>query len=543
MERLWFFKSSGSDATYGDGKGWYNDVISKQYEFDNKVANSQQIKEGDKVLIFDKIKALGQAKVVKLEKWPCKKNIYRCPHCDNTTFDRRRTKTPEYKCGKCKKEFDEPVIEEIDINKYRVSYGDTFKVINDEILITSLKDGTKYFVKNYNRNMSIQALSTDILNDYNLNNILNENGEMNNYSNKSFINIFLDDLEISNLFYHKLLTTRFISSLISKPFVLLSGLSGSGKTKLAQSFATWICEDETQYEIVAVGADWTNREPLLGYPNALNSEEYIKPDNGTLDLIIKANENLDKPYFLILDEMNLSHVERYFADFLSAMESKDSIKLHALNTIEGVPDRISLPSNLFIIGTVNIDETTYMFSPKVLDRANVIEFRLDENDIENFFNLKGGVNIELLKEAGKDYASDFIKKLNDDYTTESENVKDILIHFFRVLKKVGAEFGYRTAGEISKLTAVLKSLDDSISFDSQIDIAIMQKVLPKLHGSRRKLVPVLLELGKLCTKNSADIEDFEDLSKLEVKYPISFEKLQRMYQNVIDNGFASYAEA
>ncbi|MBD0405339.1 hypothetical protein IC221_28350 [Flammeovirga sp. EKP202] len=367
--------------------------------------------------------------------------------------------------------------------------------------------------------------------------------KINSISKKLNVEIFNNDLKESNLNFEETLTTRFISSLITKPFVLLSGLSGSGKTKLTQSFATWICEDKSQYGIVAVGADWTNREPLLGYPNALNSTEYIKPDNGTLDLIIKANENPDKPYFLILDEMNLSHVERYFADFLSAMESKDSIKLHASNVIEGVPDRISLPSNLLIIGTVNIDETTYMFSPKVLDRANVIEFRLDEIDIENFFNLEGEVDIELLEEAGKDYAADFIKKLEDDYTTETEDVKDILIHFFRVLKKVGAEFGYRTAGEITKLTSVLKLLDDSISFDSQIDIAIMQKMLPKLHGSRRKLVPVLLELGKLCTKNSADIEDFEDLSKLEIKYPISFEKLQRMYQNVIDNGFASYAEA
>ena len=71
--------------------------------------------------------------------------------------------------------------------------------------------------------------------------------------------------------------TRFISSLTTKPFVILSGLSGSGKTKLAQSFAQWLCEDETQYALVPVGADWTNREPLLGYVNALNNSEYILP--------------------------------------------------------------------------------------------------------------------------------------------------------------------------------------------------------------------------------------------------------------------------
>src|SRR5690606_24433993 len=91
------------------------------------------------------------------------------------------------------------------------------------------------------------------------------------------------------------------------------------------------------------------------------------------------------PYFLILDEMNLSHVERYFADFLSVMESKDFIKLHSSEVdINQVPSKIEWPINLFIIGTVNIDETTYMFSPKVLDRANVIEFRVDKDDIKRF---------------------------------------------------------------------------------------------------------------------------------------------------------------
>ncbi|MBK7561215.1 MAG: hypothetical protein IPI68_06745 [Chitinophagaceae bacterium] len=84
----------------------------------------------------------------------------------------------------------------------------------------------------------------------------------------------------------------------------------------------WLSEDENQYCIVPVGADWTNREPLLGFPNALEKNNYVKPDNRVLDMIIEANRNESKPYFLILDEMNLSHVERYFADFLSVMESK-----------------------------------------------------------------------------------------------------------------------------------------------------------------------------------------------------------------------------
>ena len=209
-------------------------------------------------------------------------------------------------------------------------------------------------------------------------------------------NTFSESVNKSGLTFSKNLVLRLIASLTSKPFVILSGLSGSGKTKIAQSFAEWICENDSQYKIVPVGADWTNREPLLGYPNGLNPIEYITPDSGVLHLLLEASkeQNQRKPYFIILDEMNLSHVERYFADFLSIMESKDTVKLYTgsdRSSTDGldITQQIGWPKNVFIIGTVNIDETTYMFSPKVLDRANVIEFRITEEEIAAFLNNPG----------------------------------------------------------------------------------------------------------------------------------------------------------
>lgn len=358
---------------------------------------------------------------------------------------------------------------------------------------------------------------------------------------------------------------RFISSLLTKPFVILTGLSGSGKTKLAQAFAMWICENENQYCIVPVGADWINREPLLGFPNSLDDTKYVKPDNGVLDLIMEASkqENQTKPYFLILDEMNLSHVERYFADFLSVMESQDKkgILLHSDNSRKDsknvdILNSIKLPANLFIVGTVNIDETTYMFSPKVLDRANVIEFRVTHNEMNDFFEANEVIRLDTLKAQGATMASSFISLATDkDLQLDTEMKKEItgtLLKFFDELKKLGAEFGYRSASEILRFGAIVGSLETGWEAKQIIDSAIMQKLLPKLHGSRSKLVDILIALGKLCVMANFDVkkEVFEKHNEFKfedehdnVLYPISLEKLSRMHKNVVEHGFTSYAEA
>ena len=388
-------------------------------------------------------------------------------------------------------------------------------------------------------------------------------------ANETFsIKSFQLSLHDSGLKYSTLLITRYIASLATKPFVLLSGLSGSGKSKLAEAFAQWICESEEQYAMIPVGADWTNKEPLLGYPNALKNNEYVKPDNPALDILIRAKANPLKPYFLILDEMNLSHVERYFADFLSTMESNNVIDLHSFkdvsgkdNEINNIPSSVSLPKNIFIVGTVNIDETTYMFSPKVLDRANTIEFRLNKEQIDNFLKKVTEIDLKYLKGKGADMAEDFIKIVKGQgekdeaerkyILKDDDERKKMVLKFFEELQKSGAEFGYRTAFEISKLFYNLKKFGISDE-DEQLDIAIMQKMLPKLHGSRTKLSRTLKPLAKLCVKNVGDdfdkkyFNNFENIDFEEddnIKFKLSFEKIMRMYNNAVENGFASYAEA
>ena len=360
---------------------------------------------------------------------------------------------------------------------------------------------------------------------------------------------FMNSAKSSNLSLEPSLARNFIASLIAKPFVILTGLSGSGKTKLAHAFATWISSSSEQYQIVAVGADWTSNENILGYQDALQSGRYCKPTNGALDIFLRAASDSERPYFLILDEMNLSHVERYFSDILSALESREEIALHASvsNLLSGpdddvgVPRKLKFPSNLFIIGTVNVDETTYMFSPKVLDRANVIEFRASPADISAFLKNPQPVHIELLEGEGSAYGSAFIKackieelqfssldaRVTGGYDVVSElNTK--LMQIFDDLAVIGAEFGFRTAVEINRFTYFHAYLTGpGWALMDALDAQVLQKLLPKLHGSERRLGPVLKRLEEFCRANGC--------SK-------SLQKISRM-QERLKEGFTSFAEA
>lgn len=343
----------------------------------------------------------------------------------------------------------------------------------------------------------------------------------------------------TGLIYSPTLIKRLAYSLMAKPFVILSGLAGSGKTQLALAFAKCLSENiEEQVCTVSIGADWTNREPLLGYPNALKENVYVKPESGVLQLLLRANDDPSKPYFLILDEMNLSVVERYFADFLSAMESGEPIKLWDGNN--EVPAEIPLSKNVFIIGTINVDETTYMFSPKVLDRANVIEFKIAPDEMAQYLNEKKDIHLENAYSACADMAVDFVNKAKEQIAIDNNDEKTVLLSFFTELKKVNAEFGYRTVNEISRY---LHFADGDLEDDAAIDTAILQKLLPKLHGSRKKLVPVLTSIWQLCLNDGVTTEIDAEYSATDFKYPESAEKIQRMYHAVVDNGFTSFAEA
>lgn len=353
----------------------------------------------------------------------------------------------------------------------------------------------------------------------------------------------INAIKSTNLIYSDTLIKRFAYSLMAKPFVILSGLAGSGKTQLALAFAKCLCENiDEQLKVVPVGADWTNREPLLGYPNALNSNEYVKTEKCVVDLLVNAQNNPEKPYFLVLDEMNMSVVERYFADFLSVMESNEEIPLWNGSDTDNTPKSVALPKNLYIIGTINVDETTYMFSPKVLDRANVIEFKISSDEMDSFLQNQAPIDKNRANSVCANMAQDFVKLTREEPKYDSSDAtKDILLGFFNQLKSVNSEFGYRTLAEMFRYIALSKS---ELREDLSLDTAILQKMLPKLHGSKKKLGKTINALWRLCySQNPIDIEGEDNLQSADIRYKESAEKIMRMYRAMLDNGFTSFAEA
>lgn len=310
------------------------------------------------------------------------------------------------------------------------------------------------------------------------------------------------------------LFTRYINSLLSKPFVILSGNSGTGKTRIASRFAKYLEKKNDSgiinHLLIPVGADWTDNTKILGYYNPLadnGAGKYEKTD--VFKFIELAGANPEIPFFLILDEMNLSHVERYFSDFLSKMElldyTKPAEKVYFDITGYG---KLELPKNLFIIGTVNIDETTYMFSPKVLDRANVIEFKPDMADVLN--NLFGTSSDDEEKIADPGVAEGFMQLANEvrsgtippEVQPILSDIKTILSSFYKKLEKCGFEFAYRTVKEIRlyAIAAYKTAVGEKPTATEIADVQILQKILPKIHGNKKQIGNLLDDLEKLCTE-------------------------------------------
>lgn len=304
-----------------------------------------------------------------------------------------------------------------------------------------------------------------------------------------------------------------------------------------------IKKQSKRYSFISVRPDWTDNRNMLGYYNPIT--ETYQPTE-LLKLMLRASQDPFNPYFVILDEMNLAKVEHYFSDFLSCLESRrfigdgkvrgEELILHdaveELTYIDEngkeyiIPKRLEVPLNIYFTGTVNVDETTYMFSPKVLDRANVIEF--NELDMDSYqkviFNMESS-----------DDASEYTKTADisfiDYFTDNGRNCIRLLqkkfnpgiIQYYKKLKELNniledyhLHFGYRVIDEIMMyLTYGYEYNQKGILID--MDLQILQKVLPKLYGNRKQLEIPLARLLRFCF-NTEVIPSSTALTVEEKKY-------------------------
>ncbi len=306
---------------------------------------------------------------------------------------------------------------------------------------------------------------------------------------------------------------------------------------------------KSKYIIVPVGANWTDNTNIIGYYNSITEEYQSTP---AYDLIKQANIHPNNPYFLILDEMNLSHVERYFADFLSAIESDEEIPLYGNN------EKLKLPKNLFILGTVNVDETTYMFSPKVLDRTNTIEFEtISVNDYiySNLENDDFNGDISYLQSPLVDSdisnlnISDLIDILSEISCPDGNLLEVLTVEldsFQQCLKASGFEFGFRVINEILRFMVVAWRYENSPenwdNWERYFDAQIKQKILPKLHGSQKAIGSTLNDLFNLCLIDFDSNEQAKlfDIEEDNCKYYTSALKLQNMSKVLSDQRYVSF---
>ncbi|MBA2285463.1 MAG: AAA family ATPase [Ktedonobacteraceae bacterium] len=273
--------------------------------------------------------------------------------------------------------------------------------------------------------------------------------------------------------YHICLKTR--------PFVILAGLSGTGKSKLSQLYAEALGHRE-HYRRLPVRPNWNDDRYLLGYFNTITGRYVTEP---AVEFLQDANADEDNLYFFCLDEMNLAHVEYYFSQFLSAMEEERPedrqitlLSRSAQQEMLAQPGQAELvtslaqvliPTNLFFTGTINVDETTQPISDKVMDRANTLEF----------FK----VDLEQIPQPTEPPPPTLISA----YTwrsylahTPDASFRPQIIALSKLLNKADLGLGYRVLHEIELYLANSAGLlDPLVAFDLQVK----QRILPRVRGS------------------------------------------------------------
>ncbi|MCY9665693.1 DUF3578 domain-containing protein [Paenibacillus alginolyticus] len=354
---------------------------------------------------------------------------------------------------------------------------------------------------------------------------------------------------------------NFFLSLKAKPFVILAGVSGSGKTKLVKLFAEAVgaTASNGQFSLIPVRPDWSDPSDLLGYKDLSG---VFRPGKLT-EVLVEASKpsNQHKPYFICLDEMNLARVEHYFSDLLSVLETQEwdnqrivTTPLIHRDSLQNESDKqlygnLHLPDNVYIVGTVNMDETTHPFSKKVLDRANTIEFNYI--DLGQYPKGKGmPVSEGAAVPPNSLLRSEYLQLVDvyRDYKQLTEETTELLVKINGILEQIHSHVGFRIRDAVS-FYMIYNDRFALLSKEAAFDMQLLQKILPRIQGSNSSVKKALLQLMQVAQDRSLPITEYmEDASKLYLspetlaasKYPQSARKIAFMLRRLEEDGFTSY---
>ena len=325
----------------------------------------------------------------------------------------------------------------------------------------------------------------------------------------------------------------FLTAIRTKPFMLLAGISGTGKSRIVRKLAQatdsidtftndeerWMLHSPANFELIQVKPNWHNSMDVVGFKSNVGNEGAHYEFTPFVDFIIRAWRHLDVPFFLCLDEMNLAPVEEYFAEFLSAIESRSfdengeymtdpiikpfdsfgaevSGKMcsHVMNLYDGENDLdlenhfrakgLTLPPNLIVMGTVNMDETTFSFSRKVLDRAMSIE--MNEVNYDDFLNGKTEEDVPNLVKYNELLVRRPIKSAEVASEVDASTIMDYLKEVNEILEGTPYKLGYRAANEALLFVAAAKMFNND-NLPAALDDFTLMKILSRIEGDDTKL--------------------------------------------------------
>lgn len=318
--------------------------------------------------------------------------------------------------------------------------------------------------------------------------------------------------------------------------------------------------DNGQFALIPVRPDWSDPSELLGYKDLSG---VFRPGR-LAEVLVEASkpENQHKPYFICLDEMNLARVEYYFSDILSVIETQEWKQDHIVTSalIQGeslLPEDqsrygdLAIPDNVYLIGTVNMDETTHPFSKKVLDRANTIEFNYI--DLQQYPMTGPKEEATLLPVHNSFIRSEYLQLVDvySEYTELVQSTTEKLVEINHILEEIHSHVGFRIRDSIC-FYMIYNERFGLLTKEEAFDLQLLQKILPRVQGSSLSVKRVLLKLLQGALGRSLPINDLlddasevylkwnENQEEKKAKHPLSARKIAFMLRRLEEDGFTSY---